>query len=248
MRLIVPVLLLCGALPDAHLNAQEDDSSLLVHDEYFVEGFDNADPSPDLHRYDRMNRLLGGEERRQCNGRPCEGWVEDHYPDGTLKHRGHYTEGQLAIYRNFYPDGRLERHFRALDNVRSVMRTYHVNGVPRSEVKYYRGRSLRYRDHYTNGQLRYAEQRHPKEPYFLRMDLYAADGKPISLLKLVDRRQVIFEQNEYHPDGSLKSRGRARYDRARADIRKVGIWQHFSSAGELLREEEYVDGKVHAVR
>ena len=115
-------------------------------------------------------------------------------------------------------------------------------------MKYYRGRAIEYADHYANGQLRYHEEKHRSEPYYLRMDLYAADGKPISLLQLVDKKKVVFEQREYHPNGQLRETGRAQYDPGRGDSRRIGTWTLYDDQGRPVREERYVDGKVHDVR
>ena len=124
------------------------------------------------------------------------------------KHRGLYTEGALVIYRNYYPNGRLEREFRQQDVIKSVLRTYHPNGVLRSETRFANGAVLKYEDHYSDGGLRYVEQRHRSQQYYLRMDLFAPSGDPLSLLRLVDRKRVEFEMKEYYPGGLLQCEGR----------------------------------------
>lgn len=57
-----------------------------------------------------------------------------------------------------------------------------------------------------------------------------------------------FEQKEYHPGGALKCVGRARYDRARMDLMRVGTWRYFDVDGGLVREEDHIDGRVAVVR
>ena len=44
------------------------------------------------------------------------GWKEDHYSTGELLHKGYYIEGQLKVYKNFYPNGNIERNFKAIDS------------------------------------------------------------------------------------------------------------------------------------
>lgn len=226
----------------------QPDTAVLPPDEHYVMGDVGQDPSPDLNAYEAMNKPLGGDSVRLCSGHPCIGWVEDLYPDGSLKHRGYYDDGQLTVYRNYHPNGQLEREFRSLDAVKSIHRTYHDNGNLRSEARYVDGVSITFEDHYLDGGLRYAEERHRKEPYYIRMDLFAADGKPISLLKLVDKKRVEFEQKEFHPGGTLKCQGLAQYDPSRMDTRRIGNWVYYNKAGEVVKEEEYQDGKVASVR
>jgi antitoxin component YwqK of YwqJK toxin-antitoxin module len=192
--------------------------------------------------------VLGADSVRYCAGQPCSGRVEDRYVNGSLMHSGTYVDGMLVFYKNYHANGALEREFREIDAIKSIMRTYHANGNLRSEVRYAEGVSYQYEDHYANGALRYVEERHRSEPYYLRMDLFASNGDPISLLKLVDRKQVEFELKEYYPGGKLNSEGRARYNEQRMDTQRVGTWRYFDKEGRLLREEDYVDGKVHAVR
>jgi antitoxin component YwqK of YwqJK toxin-antitoxin module len=198
-----------------------------------------------LDRYDALNSVIGGDSIRHCGAQPCSGWIEDTYQDGTLKHKGYYEGGRLMIYKNFHPNGDLEREFRSPDVRKSFMRQYYRKDLLRSETRFIEGVSVEYKDFYPNGQLRYHEERHAKEPYYLRMDLYAADGTPISLLQLVDKKKVEFELKEYHPGGILKSTGRARYNRARMDSQRIGTWITYAPDGSVEKEEQYVDGKVH---
>lgn len=242
------LFVLLFALVGKHEVTAQPDSSMLAHDELFVMGDAGEDPTPDLIRYDQMNRSLGADSVRLCNGRPCSGWVEDRYDDLVLKHRGYYEDGQLVVYKNFHPNGALEREFKGVDNVKSVLRTYHPNGQLRSEARFANGVTYQYEDHYVDGRLRYSEEKHRTEPYYIRMDLFAANGDAVSVLQLVDKKRIEFEQKEFHPGGGLRSQGRARYDRARMDTRRIGTWTYFDTAGKVVREEDYSDGKVAAVR
>ena len=102
------------------------------------------------------------------------------------------------------------------------------------------GASVRYVD----GKLRYAEELHRSEPYFLRMDLFAADGHPISTLQLADTKKVEFIQREFHPGGALRCEGRARYDPSRMDTQRVGTWTYFDTSGAVTKREDYQDGRL----
>ena len=231
-----------------HVPALAQDELVLAHDTEEIEAADLVDLNIAVTEYEPLNGALGGDSVRHCNGYACIGWVEDHYADGALKHRGYYDNGQLLIYRNFYPDGALEREFKVLDNTKSLLRTYHPNGVLRTEAKYAEGEAFSYADHYRNGQVRYEELKHRQEPYYLRMNLYAPDGTPISLFELVDRKRVIFQQREYHANGQVKLEGRAQYDPARMDSRRIGTWTTYDEQGRPVREEDYVDGRVERTR
>lgn len=226
----------------------QPEHELLVQDEFYALGDVGEDPSPDLSAYEAYNEALGGDSIRFCGGHPCIGWVEDQYPNGELRHRGYYDKGRLILYKNYFPGSVLEREFRSVDALKSTLRTYHRNGQLRSEARFVGGVSLSYEDHYVDGKLRYAEERHRTEPYFIRMDLFAADGHPISTLHLVDKKRVEFEQREFHPGGALLSEGRAIYDPARMDTRRMGVWTYYDTVGAVVKREEYQDGKLASAR
>ncbi|MCB9184416.1 MAG: hypothetical protein H6591_10915 [Flavobacteriales bacterium] len=241
-------LVLAASMSLAGIGVAQLDTDLLAQDEHYVMGDAGEDPSPELNAYEAFNIAVGGDSVRQCNGHPCTGWVEDHYPDGTLKHKGYYDQGHLTVYKNFHPGGGVERDFRSSDATRSTQRTWHPNGAIRSETRYRDGIVVYFEDHYVDGSLRYVEERHRKEPCFTRMELYDAQGKPVSMLHMVDKGALEVEQLEYHPGGALRSKGRARYNPARMDTQRVGTWVFFMPDGSKAREEDYIDGKVHAVR
>ena len=68
-------------------------------------------------------------------GYACIGWVEDHYADGTLKHRGYYDDGRLIIYRKPLPGRHPGAGVQVLTTCAALMRTYHANGTLLSEAK-----------------------------------------------------------------------------------------------------------------
>ena len=240
---VVHCLLLLAGVPFC-VDAQVD-SLLLIADDMVVGEDSMYDNTAAIEDYEPLNAALGGDSVRLCNGYGCIGWVEDHYPDGTLKHRGYYKDGQLLVYRNYHPTGQLEREFKVMDNIHCFLRTYHDNGTVRTEVSYTRGSALSYSDHYHNGQIRYHEEKHPTLPYYMVMDLFAPDGKPISTLHLVDKKKAVFEQREYWSNGNLKCTGKAQYNPTRYDTQRVGNWTVYDASGRATREERYIDGKVH---
>lgn len=226
----------------------QDDLALMAADAFTIDPEQLEDPAAVIADYEVFNPVTGGDSVRLCNGHPCIGWVEDLHANGAVKHKGYYVDGRLTLYKNQRPDGSLEREFRSVDALRSVLRTYHANGQPATETRFTDGQALRYEEHYRNGQLRYAEEKHRSGAYYERMDLFATDGRPISTLELVDRRKVEFLQREYHPGGQVRCEGRARYNPLRMDTQRIGTWTYRDAQGRVVRTEEYVDGKVHVRR
>ncbi len=203
--------------------------------------------SEPIDAYEPLVRALGGDSIRRCDGQPCNGYMEDHYADGVLKHRGYYQDGHLLVYRNYWPNALLEREYQVTSNTRSSLATFHPNGQPRTTTVYVKGEQRSYSEHYVNGQLRYAEERHTDLPVYTRMDLFAPDGRPISTLELVDKKRVVMAQKEYWPNGLIRCEGRSQYDRQQGDSQRIGEWVYNDESGQALRKESYVGGKVHLV-
>ncbi len=226
--------------------SQAQQIDLIDPADYYI--LDDVKPDLSLETYDRFNHAIGGDSIRICGEFPCIGWVEDKWENGVMKHRGYYDAGKLVIYKNYHPSGDLEREYKGIDARKSVMRTFFSGAGLRSETKYVDGNAIEYKEHYVNGKLRYHEEKHRSQPYYLRMDLYAADGHPISLMQLIDKKKVEFEIKEYHPGGALKCEGRARYDPSRMDSQRIAVWRTYDKAGALLREEAYQDGRISQVK
>lgn len=241
-------LILSGGLLTISACAAQPDTLLLAFDEHYIMGDAGEDPAPDLNLYERFNAAAGGDSSRACAGFPCTGWVEDKYADGTMKHRGYYDEGRLVIYKNFHPNGSMEREFKRIDDIRSVERAWHANGQPRSETRFADGQLIYYQDHYVTGTVRYTEERQRNGGCFTRMELHAADGKPISSLRLTSKAKGLIEVKEYHPGGAIKCTGQARCDARNLETTRIGTWRYFNETGALVREEDYIDGKMHAAR
>ncbi|MBK7555830.1 MAG: hypothetical protein IPO17_05505 [Flavobacteriales bacterium] len=239
-------LLVLGIVLMSQAQAQGD--SLMLADDLGTFSTLPEDDSQIISDYERLNRSLGHDSIRYCQGYACSGWVEDKYADGTLKHRGYYQDGQLLVYKNFHSNGAVEREFRTVDNFRGQLTTFHPNGAIRTEIKYFKGESLEWTDHYANGQVRYEEEKHKSEPWYLKMNLYQADGKPISTLMVVDKKKGEVEQKEYWPNGNLRISGRARFDANRRDCVRVGTWTSYGSNGKPVSEDRYLDGKIHETK
>ena len=246
-RSLRPLFLLVLPLIAMALHGQVD-PALLAREEGGMSAAVVEDEEPALTDYDALVPALGGDSVRISNGFPCIGWVEDRWPAGGLKHRGYYNDGRLVVFKNYHQNGAMEREFKMLDDRRCQTRTYYSNGTLRSEALHVEGVCLKYADHYPSGLLRYQEEKHKSEPYYMVMDIYAADGKPISTLHIVDKKKVVFEQKEYHPSGQIRSAGRAQFDPGSMDTKRIGTWTNYDVQGVPISEEHYVEGRLHDSR
>jgi antitoxin component YwqK of YwqJK toxin-antitoxin module len=202
------------------------------------------DPDYGIRIYEKFNPLMGGDSVRNCKGYACQGWVDDLYESGTLIHKGFYNEGQLNIYKNFYPTGALEREFKNLSINKCELTTYYPNGQVRTKGTYVDGGNpLKYEEYYANGQLEYIEENHKSMQYYIMTESYYENGKPESILKLVDPKKLVFTKVEYWDNGNVREEGKLFFNKGQQDYYKVDKWSFYDEVGRITHEIFYENGK-----
>lgn len=205
-----------------------------VYDESIV------DPTYGIIVYESLNPMVDGDSTRMGDdGYACEGWVTDSYATGQIIHKGYYVEGQLKVYKNYYPNGALEREFKALNTFSGQLKVYYPDGQIKSQVKYTNGSPLIWSDFYDNGQLEYYEEYHKSFNYHIAKRSYFKDGKPESLLEMTNKKKLYFSQNDFYSNGNKKLEGELIYDKKAYDYRKIGTWKFYKEDGALDREEKF---------
>ena len=202
------------------------------------------DPVYGIEIYEPLNYQLGGDSVRNKDGYGCEAWVEDFYESGELLHKGFYHEGRLKVYKNFYPNGKLEREFKNLDNFRTLMRKYYKDGTLKSEVKYVDGTPIKWSDYYESGDLEYFEEYHRSFAYHLAKKSYYKNGSPSDIFEIVNKKKLEFSERSYYETNKLKSDGIVKYDKEALDFYKTGTWSFYDENGKLTREETYNRGTL----
>jgi len=203
------------------------------------------DPDYGITMYARLNERLNGDSVRQCKLGKCSGYVNDFYDSGELLHRGYYEKGRLVMYKNFYKDGTTERDYRHTDDYRSSMKTYYPSGQLRSQVKYLGGDPMRWTDYYENGNVEYHEAYDKKLLYYTERNSYYENGNAKDLLELESKKQRLYTQTEYFEDGTVKATGAVQYHDELLDYIRTGIWKVYDQSGKLVKEQDYVYGKVN---
>ncbi|MBU0488109.1 MAG: hypothetical protein KKA07_04795 [Bacteroidetes bacterium] len=196
-----------------------------------------------IAQYDQYNPAIGGDSLRYCNGSLCSGFIKDYYPNGNVKHKGFYVNGQLSNqYKNYYDNGQLERSWLLKDARHSILELYFRNGKMRSEVTYFKGQPIIWKDYYVNGNLEYWEEYDKNLEYYLRLNFYYENGKPQTTLEITDKRERHYAAKEYYNNGVVKEEGLKIFNASENDYLKLGIWKVYSSSGELIQEQNFVKG------
>jgi len=160
----------------AFTNYAQDLSSQIPEDKKYDKSV--VDEFFGIRMYEPLNVALGGDSvRMDKNGYAADGWREDYYEDGTLLHRGYYIEGQLKVYKNYYPNGQLEREFKSVDGFRSQVSLYYNDGTLKSNVKYVEGAALVWADYFPNGKMEYYEEYHKSFTYHIAKKSFYDNGQ-----------------------------------------------------------------------
>ncbi len=189
--------------------------------------------------YEKLNPMLDGDSTRMCSGYACNGWVTDKYDNGNIIHKGYYVDGQLKVYKNFYPDGTLEREFKGVNTFSALSKLFYPSGTIKSEVKYVEATPMVWSDYYENGQLEYYEEYHKSFDYHIAKRSYYKDGKPESLFEMVNKKKLEYTQNDFYSAGAKKLEGVLIYDKKIYDYRKIGTWKFYTESGSVEKKETF---------
>lgn len=204
------------------------------------------DPQYGINIYENLNYRLGGDSSRTDEkGYAARGWLEDYYPGGSILHRGYYNDGHLKIYKNFYPDGTIERSYRTMDNYQSWMEIFYPDGTLKSRVMYSEGVPMKWEDFYPSGKLEYTEEFNKTLDYYLSKRSFHTNGQLDESLLLVKESKRLYESKKFSNSGMLEMEGKVVFNESEFDYRKIGKWSIYDTAGRLFKEEFYIDGVLN---
>lgn len=206
---------------------------------------DIYDSATGIDIYERLNFLMGGDSvRNNAKGYVAQGTWEDYYKDGAVLHTGYYIEGQLRSYKNFYPDGKVERDFRSLDYFRYQMTLYYPDGKVRSDIIYFQGQEESTHEYYANGNPEFSEEYAKKCEYMMFRTFYYENGKTQSDLQLVDKKKKKYYLKEFYENGNMQDEGTMQYYAEIDNYMKEGSWKVYDENGKLVSIQEYVKGQM----
>ncbi|MFH1004100.1 MAG: hypothetical protein V1781_01170 [Bacteroidota bacterium] len=197
-----------------------------------------------INIYDRMNIVFGADSIRSDNKKyAVQGWWEDYYENKQLLHKGYYIDGQLKAYKNYFPNGQLEREFKMTDLTKSIMMIYYPDGKLKSNVVYIGQNAIKEEDYYPNGQLEFVEESDKKGEYCLQRKYYSPNGKPTSFLEIIDKKKKIYSSKEYYDNGNIKGEGTMYYNESISDYQKEGLWKFYNENGNFKEEKTFSKGE-----
>lgn len=197
--------------------------------------------------YEPLNMIFGNDSiRNDKNGYAANGYQSDFYDSGKILHKGFYVDGQLKIYKNYYPNGNVERNFRMIDFRKSKMTLYYEDGTMKSNILFIEDQALKWEDYHTNGQLEFVEEYHKSFQHYTLKGNYYESGLPENILELTDKKKLTYTQTYYYPNQQIKEQGKLKYNKVLFDYQKIGKWMFYDENGTPTKEQTYAIGKLHA--
>ncbi len=244
-RKLLFILLLCLSITGYAQNDLTDKS--LYGKTYVPDAV--IDSKYGITMYEPLNMMLGTDTvRNDAQGYAANGYEEDYYTTGQLLHKGFYVDGQLKIYKNYFPNGNVERNFRLIDLKKSKMTQYYKDGTVKSEITYIMNEAQKWEDYYPNGQLEFVEEYDKNIQYYKFKANYFENGSPENVLELTNKKKLIYVQSYYHGNGQLKEQGEMMYDQNEFDYKRIGTWKQYDNNGSPSKEIKYYKGEVKSER
>jgi antitoxin component YwqK of YwqJK toxin-antitoxin module len=201
------------------------------------------DPTYGIIMYEKLNFGTGGDSvRNDHRGYAVQGDIVDYYTTGEILHQGYYEDGHLKIYKNFYPNGVVERSFQMTDYNKCSMKIYYDNGKLKSDITYYQGSAQVWTDYYPNGQIEYLEENAKSMEYLIQRKSFAEDGKPQEIFELVDKKKKLNSKKEYSENGNIKAEGPMMFNKNLWDYQKNGKWTVYDEQGKASTEN-WINGE-----
>lgn len=209
---------------------------------------DVIDEQYGIQGYERMVISLDGDSTRLCKGKPCDGHITDKYLNGNPLHKGTYINGKLVNFKNFYPDGQVERKYSIVDENRTKLQVYYPDGQVKAEGRYIFGSVKEWTDYYPNGQVEYHEKFNGSMDLIVKMEEFYESGKPQMIMEFEKKGKKIYKKTEYFENGKVKEQGLVHYYEEIGDYRKMDVWKIYNEKGKLIKTENYVNGKLNNVK
>lgn len=239
IAILISLFLLALSFPNLII-AQDNDVDFEEFDSLDTDTIDTS-----ISEYNKYTPLLGGEEFRFKDGLKINGMVKDYYSDSTLKHKGYYQDGQLvSTYKNYYPNGVVERSFAASGTFKLIIESFYENGSPKEYVEYRKGEVIKYVEYYANGNMTTYEEHDKKKGYYIALRNYYSNGKMKSSLELVDKKKWSYYEKEFFSNGKVKEEGPVQYHETQYDYQRHGDWKVFNDKGQLMETRIYYEGEL----
>ncbi len=189
--------------------------------------------------YEPLNMVLRGDSTRIEKGYAVSGWISDYYNDGQLLHKGYYLDGQLKVYKNYFPNGNIERSFINIDNATYKMIIFYSSGI-KKRSRIFHNKFIVEQTDYNNKGIVLNKETYSKDNYILISNTkYFDDGSIKEELKIKNPDKMSYTSTKYYKSGIIEFSGKLNYNSVKEDYIKVGKWNYYKEDGKLEKSKKY---------
>jgi len=162
----------------------------------------------------------------------------DYYNNGKLLHKGHYEDGSLIKFRNYYPNDQLERELKVKSGKPKLFTSYYIFGEIRERKVFDDGILMLHEKFHYSGKLRYLME--ISELGYLQIEQWNDDnGYPLRYTELIDVDSLKYEIAEMYPSGTIKKKGHYLYDPVTETYCFHGNYVAYSETGTVMADLFY---------
>jgi len=215
---------------------QFDFKNQINSNNYTPEILDSVDG---LMLYEPLNMILWGDSTRIEKGYAVSGWISDYYNDGKLLHKGYYIDGQLKVYKNYFPNGNIERSFSNIDNTTYKMTIFYSSGIKKRSRIFHNKFIVEQTDYNNKGIVLNKETYSKDNNILLIRTKFFNDGSIKEEIKIKNPDKMSYTSTNYYNSGNVEFSGKLNYNSVNEDYIKVGKWNYYKEDGKLEKSKKY---------
>lgn len=237
-NLALILFILSSFLPQVHAQKGNKNQHALKYTQTQL-----VDSTEGMLIYKKMMQVLKLDyELLKEQGFEVQGWNEDYFDNGQLKHISYYKEGKLVLFKNFYENGQCEHNITYTDTQNCNIDVYFENGGLKDQLHFINGKPEKITEFFSNGlpksQLEFDLEKDclkSKRTWFLNAELQYE-----LLVNNIHNKTYI--DKAFYPNGLIKEEGSLVYFTENKEYMKTGAWCSFESNGKKKKSEKF---KLH---
>lgn len=185
--------------------------------------------------YSLLAEFLGADTLRFQNNNLAQGWIEDYYSSGELKHKGFYKNGKLLLYKNYFINGICAQALTSNDPLNHSIETFYPNGFLNEQKIYFNSQLKRCIEYFENGNVESKTEFDRESKLIVYKKAWYSNGQLKSELKLTDKTTKTYSEKNYHDNGLLKEEGNLLISLDNKSYKKKGVWNTYDRTGRGLK-------------
>lgn len=185
--------------------------------------------------YSLLAEFLAIDTLRYQNTSLAQGWLEDYYPSGELKHKGFYKNGKLLLYKNYFVSGICSQALTSSDPLNHCIETFYPNGFLNEQKIYFNSQLKKCSEYFENGCVKSKTEFDRENKLIIYKKVWYSNGLLKSEMKLTDYLTKTYSEKNYYDNGLLREEGNLLISLDNKSYKKNGVWNTYDRTGRGLK-------------